>query len=109
MKAPKKQFISVPTASGDQPAELFARFVYEFNGGGCVQVIVTQLPGKPITVSEETTRYKFADLDAYQLVAAKGDYAIAAGMVLDALKRKYGVMKILAAIDRAPKYQGPEL
>ncbi len=32
-----------------------------------------------------------------------------AGLVLDALKRKHGVIKILSTIDNAPKYQEPEL
>lgn len=104
-----KNFISMPTTTGDRPAQLFARFTYEFSGGGSVRVLVTQLPGFPVTVTEESTRYRMADIDAYQLAAAKGDYAIAAGLVLDALKRKHGVIKILNTIDRAPKYQEPEL
>lgn len=106
---PAKQFISMPTQNGDRPAELFARFTYEFAGGGSVRVLVTQLPGFPVAVTEETTRRRMADIDAYQLAAAKGDYAIAAGMVLDALRRKYGTIKILNVIDTAPKYEEPEL
>lgn len=105
----KINYISVPTTDGDKSARLFARFTYDFAGGGSVRVIVTQLPGFPVVVSEETTRYKFADIDAFQLAAAKGDYVIAAGLVLDALKRKHGVIKILNVIDLAPKYQEPEL
>ena len=104
-----KKFISMPTTKGDQSAELFARFTYEFSGGGSVRVLVTKLPGFQLTVTEESTRYRMADIDSYQLAAAKGDYAIAAGLVLDALKRKHGVIKILNAIERAPKYQEPEL
>lgn len=104
-----KKFILMPTTAGDRPARLFARFTYDFPGGGKVRVMVTQLPGFPVVVTEETTRYRMGDIDAYQLAAAKGDYAIAAGLVLDALKRKHGIIKILSAIDRAPKYQEPEL
>lgn len=105
----KINYITVPTKNGDQSAELFARFTYEFAGGGSVRVIVTQLPGHPVTVSEESTRYRMGDIDAFQLIRAKGDYVIAAGLVLDALKRKHGVIKILNVIDLAPKYQEPEL
>lgn len=104
-----KNFITMPTTIGDRPAELFARFTYDFEGGGSVRVVVTQLPGFPVVVTEETTRRRMADIDAYQLAAALGDYKIAAGLVLDALERKHGGDKILAAINRTPKYKEPEL
>lgn len=104
-----KNFIAMPTTMGDRPAELFARFTYDFEGGGSVSVVVTQLPGFQVVVTEETTRRRMADIENYRLAAALGDYKIAAGLVLDALERKHGGAKILAAIDRAPKYQEPEL
>lgn len=109
MKKPEKHYVSVPTPDGDQSAELFARFTYDFDGGGSVSVIVIRMSEKPFSVTEESTRYNIAAIDPYMLRECKMDLVLAACKTLDAIKRKHGIVKLMAAIDRAPKYQEPEI